>query len=134
MAAGMRRSDEQAQDAARKAGRSQAQRRHKGQGPRPSAPKLVEGPAVSRSSGRVIGRYRDERPADEELGGYGAPDQGQRGRFRQGEQRNPVPAPQGFIGADANPRARKGPGVYNGKNGRPGSPGGQGGPRKGPRR
>jgi 23S rRNA pseudouridine2605 synthase len=108
MAAGMRRSDEQAQESARKAGRSQTQRRNKGSGPRPSAPKLVEGPAVSSSSGRAIRAPR----------GYGEPQE-----------------PQGYIGADANPRGRKGPGLYaGGKNGRPGSPGGQGGPRKGPRR
>ena len=110
MAAGMRRSDEQAQESARKAAssRNPAQRRNKGSGPRPSAPKLVEGPAVSSSSGRAIRAPR----------GYGDPQE-----------------PQGYIGADANPRGRKGPGLYaGGKNGRPGSPGGQGGPRKGPRR
>ncbi len=113
MAAGMRRSDEQAQDAARKAAssRNPAQRRNKGTGPRPSAPKLVEGPAISSSSGRAIRAPRD----------YGQSDESQQ--------------PQGYIGADANPRGRKGPGLYaGGKSGRPGSPGGQGGPRKGPRR
>ncbi|MEN9905095.1 MAG: Ribosomal large subunit pseudouridine synthase [Pseudomonadota bacterium] len=66
MAAGMRRSDEQAQEAARKAGRSQAQRRNKGQGPRPGAPKLVEGPAISRSSGRAIRAPRDHGQHDDQ--------------------------------------------------------------------
>ncbi|MEN9905573.1 MAG: hypothetical protein RLZZ555_2138, partial [Pseudomonadota bacterium] len=79
-------------------------------GPRPGAPKLVEGPAISRSSGRAIRAPRDHGQHDDQ-------------------------APQGYIGADASPRGRKGPGLYGGgKSGRPGSPGGQGGPRKGPRR
>ena len=112
LAAGMQRSDEQAQRAANSANSRPAQRRNKGTGPRPSAPKLVEGPAVSSSSGRVIGKYRSEPQQDE--------------------------APRGYIGQDATPRPRKGfgaPGQGTGRfGGRPGSPGGQGGPRKGPRR
>ena len=147
LAAGMRRTDEQALDSARKAAsRNPAQRRNKGSGPRPSAPKLVEGPAISRSSGRAIRepRYGHDEPGQ---GGQQAPfgrqgdPRGQRAprdlrdmRGRGLGQPDPLQTAQGYIGADAAPK-RRGPGLYaGGKNGRPGSPGGQGGPRKGPRR
>ncbi|MEY5098461.1 MAG: Ribosomal large subunit pseudouridine synthase [Pseudomonadota bacterium] len=141
MAAGMQRSDEQAQAAARQAaGRNAGQRRHKGQGPRPSAPKLVEGPAVSRSSGRAIGRYRGDSGEPGQPEGF-RPEQGprggQRGRGAQGGQPDPMQTSYGYIGADATPRNRKGGGAaQSGRAGRPGSPGGQGGQggRKGPRR
>ncbi|MDD2728393.1 pseudouridine synthase [Malikia sp.] len=125
LAAGMRRTDEQAQDSARKAAsRNPTPRRNKGTGPRPSAPKLVEGPAISRSSGRAI---REPRYGHEEQG-YGE----QQAPF--GRQPDPTQNAQGYIGAEAGQK-RKGPGLYaGGKSGRPGSPGGQGGPRKGPRR
>ena len=129
MAAGMQRTDVEAQTAARKAaGRNPQQRRNKGQGPRPSAPKLVEGPAVSRSSGRAIRPGRGEAYGDESR----AP---QDGRARPGDQRNrvsgqpdPMQTSYGYIGADAKPRTRSGPG---------GSAGGRGPrppARKGPRR
>lgn len=106
MAAGMQRTDAEAQTAARKAGsRQPQQRRNKGQGPRPSAPKLVEGPAVSRSSGRAIRAPRSEAQPD------------------------PMKTSYGYIGADANPRSRGGPNgpAGGGRGGRPPS-------RKGPRR
>jgi len=143
LAAGMQRSDEQAQRAANSANSRPAQRRNKGTGPRPSAPKLVEGPAVSSSSGRVIGRYRGGEPdqggqADDYRAGQGprgGQQRGPRGRGgAQGGQPDPMPTSYGYIGADASPRNRKGGGAPTGRTGRPGSPGGQGGPRKGPRR
>lgn len=129
MAAGMQRTDVEAQTAARKAaGRNPQQRRNKGQGPRPSAPKLVEGPAVSRSSGRAIRPGRGEAYGDESR----AP---QDGRARPGDQRkrvsgqpDPMQTSYGYIGADAKPRTRSGPGGSAvGRGSRPPA-------RKGPRR
>ncbi|PRD64478.1 23S rRNA pseudouridylate synthase B [Malikia granosa] len=143
LAAGMRRTDEQAQDSARKAAsRNPTPRRNKGQGPRPSAPKLVEGPAISRSSGRAIRepRYGHDEPGFGEQAPFGrqAEPRDQRAprdmRGRAAGQPDPTQNAYGYIGAEAGQK-RKGPGLYaGGKSGRPGSPGGQGGPRKGPRR
>ncbi len=138
LAAGMRRTDEQAQDSARKAAsRNPTPRRNKGTGPRPSAPKLVEGPAISRSSGRAIREPRyghEEQGYGEQQAPFGRQADPRDMRGRAAGQPDPTQNAYGYIGAEAGQK-RKGPGLYaGGKSGRPGSPGGQGGPRKGPRR
>ena len=82
--------------------------RRQGQGPRPSAPKLVDGPPMPRHPGAKPKRgSRDDRGAD---------------RSRGDAQPDPMRTTYGYIGADARPN-RSQPGR------RPGPPRGKGGKR-----
>lgn len=131
-AAGMVRREEE-RPAARPTGRAPTPpRRNKGNGPRPSAPRLVDGPSVPRGGfstsnpRRDTARWRD----NDAYGNEGrhdprdARDTAPRGRNFGGSQ----PAPQGYIGADFKPRTRSGNNGFVA-----GAPAGKPG-RKGPRR
>ena len=113
LAAGMRRTDEQAQDSARKAAsRNPPPRRNKGSGPRPSAPKLVEGPAISRSSGRAIREPRyghDESGYGEQQAPFGRQADPRDLRDTRGRglaQPDPTQTGYGYIGAEAGQKRR----------------------------
>jgi 23S rRNA pseudouridine2605 synthase len=134
-AAGMVRREEE-RPAARPASRAPTPpRRNKGNGPRPSAPRLVDGPSVPRGGftasnpRRDTARWRDNDAYGDE--GRHDPrdardlrDTAPRGRNFGGGQ----PAPQGYIGADFKPRTRSGNNGFVA-----GAPAGKPG-RKGPRR
>ena len=81
--------------------------RRQGQGPRPSAPKLVDGPPMPRSprSGRPPAGGPRGRPAGDDRRGAG-----------QGP--DPMKTSYGYIGADARPNARA-PKPSGGRRGRP---------------
>jgi 23S rRNA pseudouridine2605 synthase len=131
-AAGMVRREEE-RPAARPASRVPTPpRRNKGNGPRPSAPRLVDGPSVPRGGftasnpRRDTARWRDNDAYSDE--GRHDPrdlrDTASRSRnFGAGQ-----PAPQGYIGADFKPRTRSGNNGFVA-----GAPAGKPG-RKGPRR
>lgn len=111
-AAGMVRREEE-RPAARPTGRAPTPpRRNKGNGPRPSAPRLVDGPSVPRGGFSTSNPRRDTA------------------RWRDNDQYGDESraAPQGYIGADFKPRTRSGNNGFVA-----GAPAGKPG-RKGPRR
>lgn len=124
-AAGMVRREEE-RPATRPTSRAQTlPRRNKGNGPRPSTPRLVDGPSVPRG-GFTASNPRRDTARWRNNDAYGEEErQDPRGRNLGGVQQ---PAPQGYIGADFKPRTRSGNNgfVADAPAGRPG--------RKGPRR
>jgi 23S rRNA pseudouridine2605 synthase len=92
-AAGMPRPEEGAGRSAPRQNRHPS-RRKKGQGPRPSTPKLVDGPPMPRGLGK-------KRPAKRSQG---------EGGTGSGAQPDPMKTSYGYIGADATSRPRSGPG------------------------